>query len=173
LLNLELCRRSYRFYLRRQCARACRTREKVWAYLQRLCAAIIEAVLRGRLGRRKARTCAYLNYVQKAHPISLSKALSLGGEFKVFWYKSKEQIRLLFNDYLVLVERTGFVPPRYVVEANIQEIAHSRVFCVDQSLDLIIHYLWRRHGPICRRAESKLENTLLSPRFSQDGAQSR
>ncbi|EGB02296.1 expressed protein, partial [Aureococcus anophagefferens] len=134
--------RSYRFYLRRQCARACRTREKVWAYLQRLCAAIIEAVLRGRLGRRKARTCAYLNYVQKAHPISLSKALSLGGEFKVFWYKSKEQIRLLFNDYLVLVERTGFVPPRYVVEANIQEIAR-RIKAREHTLITAVQSRWR------------------------------
>ena len=86
------------------------------------CAAIVEALARGRLGRRRARTCDYLRYIRKAHPISLTKALSPGGEVKVFWYKSKEQIRLLFENYLLLAERTGFLPSRYIIEANVAEI---------------------------------------------------
>ena len=49
-----------------------------------------------------------------------------GGK-KVFWYKSKEQLEMLYNDYLVLVERTGFQPPRFVVEENIKEIARRIV----------------------------------------------
>lgn len=86
------------------------------------CAAIVDALVRGRLGRRRARTCDQLRYIRKAHPISLTKALSPGGEVKVFWYKSKEQIRLLFDNYLLLAERTGFLPSRYIVEANVAEI---------------------------------------------------
>jgi len=98
----------------------------VWGYLNYFCAAIIEAILRGRLGRRRAQTCAQLHYIRKAHPISLNKALSPGGEIKVFWYKSKEQVRLLFENYLVLAERTGFLPPRYVVESNVREIVRFK-----------------------------------------------
>ena len=93
-------------------------------YLLYRCAAIVEALARGRLGRRIARTCDHLRYIRKAHPISLTKALSPGGEVKVFWYKSKEQIRLLFDNYLLLAERTGFIPSRYIVEANVSEITH-------------------------------------------------
>mmetsp|Transcript_2309 Transcript_2309/g.7242 ORF Transcript_2309/g.7242 Transcript_2309/m.7242 type:complete len:531 (-) Transcript_2309:807-2399(-) len=134
--------RSYRFYLQRQCARAHRTRAKVWGYLNYFCAAIIEAILRGRLGRRRAQTCAQLHYIRKAHPISLNKALSPGGEIKVFWYKSKEQVRLLFENYLVLAERTGFLPPRYVVESNVREIAR-RIKVREYVLITLVQSRWR------------------------------
>ena len=153
-------RRSYRFYLRRQSARARRTRDKVQEYLECRCAAIIQSILRGRLGRRKARTCAYLSYIRKAHPISLTKALSRGGEVKVFWYKSKEQVRLLFSNYLLLTERTGFTPPRYIVEANIHEIVRplSDTSQVSEGKNSYRH------------SELKPENTSSSPQFNQDGA---
>ena len=79
----------------------------------------------------------------------MTKALSLGGDFKVFWYKSMEQVRLLFDDYLLLIERSGFLPPRYIVEANVLEIVHlprvpkllERILEVDILDGASIHYL--------------------------------
>lgn len=42
---------------------------------------------------------------------------------QVFWYDSDDQILLLYTDYIELMQRKGFQPPRYIVEANIREIA--------------------------------------------------
>ncbi|KAJ1459956.1 hypothetical protein M885DRAFT_459267 [Pelagophyceae sp. CCMP2097] len=130
-----LCR-AYRYYLRRCGARARRHLVMIRAFLVHRLSAVKQAVGRGRLGRRKAVVQGCLNYIRRAHPISLAKALTADGDVyggrkpaglpppvKVFWYKSKEAVTLLFNDYLLLCARQGFVPPRYVTEANVRELA--------------------------------------------------
>jgi hypothetical protein len=40
-----------------------------------------------------------------------------------FWYKTRQQLKLVFLDYRLLVSRSGYQPPQYVVEANIEELA--------------------------------------------------
>ena len=44
-------------------------------------------------------------------------------DIKVFWYDTPDQVALLFENYIELMRRNGFQPPRYIVEANIREIA--------------------------------------------------
>ena len=73
----------YRFYLRRQLARAARTRQKCRYYLYHRCASIVESAARGRLGRRRARTFENLRYIKNRHPISLKKALAQKFEVKI------------------------------------------------------------------------------------------
>ena len=103
----------YRFYLRRQLARAARTRQKCRYYLYHRCASIVESAARGRLGRRRARTFENLRYIKNRHPISLKKALAQKFEVdkrtgeskrlkKVFWYHTKVQLDCLYRDYFIL-----------------------------------------------------------------------
>ena len=71
----------YRFYLRRQLARAGRTRDKARRYLFHRCAAIIEALGRGRLGRRRAITFEHLKYPypRRNLPLRPPRNIRVGG----------------------------------------------------------------------------------------------
>ena len=149
----------YRFYLRRQLARAARTRQKCRYYLYHRCASIVESAARGRLGRRRARTFENLRYIKHRHPISLKKALAQKFEVdkrtgeskrlkKVFWYHTKVQLDCLYRDYFILCQRTGFVPPRIIVEQNIEEIAR-RIRVREEYLITLIQALYR--GIILRK----------------------
>lgn len=81
---------------------------------------------RGRLARRVFVTEKYLYVIRESHPILLQYALkprkradNIG---TVFWYKRQDEIKLLYQDYVLLSARTGFNPPRVVVEKNIAGI---------------------------------------------------
>lgn len=140
---LILCR-GYRFYLRRAAGRAERCVALTRRLLVNRCAAVMASAARGRLGRRRAFTVRRLLVIRNAHPISIKRATCGDGDVwgnrrvpqwykdelagptrrrHVFWYKSNEQLALLHHDYLDLCARLGYIPPRFVVEANIYEIS--------------------------------------------------
>ena len=78
-------------------------------------------------GRQNApKNSAGLTKGKSRNPTAKQRRREKGGK-KVFWYKTKEQLDMLYSDYLVLVERTGYQPPRFVVEENIKEIARRIV----------------------------------------------
>lgn len=60
----------------------------------------------------------------------------------MFWYHRKEEEALLFKNYLVLVERSGYDPPQHVVEDNVIEIAR-RLDAIEGSYAIIIQSMYR------------------------------
>ncbi len=98
------------------------------AHLERLaflflCASRVQAVVRGRLERRAAEVERSLAVIRDAHPILMAEALRPWKGVSVFWYKRPEELRLLYRDYRLLVQRTGNEPPLYRVEKNINTVA--------------------------------------------------
>lgn len=67
---------------------------------------------------------------------------------KLFWYDSKEHERMLYADYIDFMDRTGFDPPRCVVEDNIAEIA-TRIRIRENMLCTRVQKRWR--GLLTRR----------------------
>lgn len=61
---------------------------------------------------------------------------------KVFWYKSKDELSILYENYYILVERLGFHPPLYQVEDNINLIA-KRITNREHELVVRIQSKWR------------------------------
>lgn len=79
----------------------------------------------------------------------LSRALEKKpGLRSTFWYKTKLEIKLLYDDYVNLCSRTGFQPPRILVEKNIAEIA-KRILTRQNELVTMIQKRWR--GVMTRR----------------------
>lgn len=91
-------------------------------YLRYMAASMLASSYRGRLDRRRATTVRYLMRIKSAHPIIQREALKRKRETKLFWYSRKPQVTLLYQDYRVLVLRTGNKPPRHIVERNIRYI---------------------------------------------------
>lgn len=161
--------RAYRYYLRRAYGRAQRREVLVLKLLKDWCASAIASCARGRLGRRKASTVRRLRkIIEPAHPLSLKKALKGDGDIwgahvpqwfvdrtlaedavnakkrrkKVFWYHSSQQLKLLYDDYVELCARLGFMPSRSEVEANIAEIAR-RIELREGRLVTAVQAKWR------------------------------
>lgn len=83
-------------------------------------------MLRGRLGRRVFETEKWLMVVKRANRLLIEHALKhYPHRRKVFWYKNKAEEEQLYSDYRLLIQRTGFRPPRTVVEQNIREIGEQ------------------------------------------------
>lgn len=83
-------------------------------------------MLRGRLGRRVFETETHLLMIKKANRLLMQHALKrYPDRIRVFWYKNSAEEEQLYSDYRILVQRTGFQPPRMVVEKNIREIGES------------------------------------------------
>ena len=90
-------------------------------------AQVIQAMLRGRLGRRVYETEKWLRVVKKANRLLIKHALNHYPHRKrVFWYKNEAEEEQLYADYRMLVQRTGYRPPRIVVEQNIREIGEPK-----------------------------------------------
>lgn len=80
-------------------------------------------MLRGRLGRRVFETEKWLEIVKNANRLLITHALNNYPHRKrVFWYKNEAEEEQLYSDYRMLIVRTGYRPPRTVVEQNIREI---------------------------------------------------
>jgi hypothetical protein len=119
-----ILQQAYRQHLARRCGRALRTRMLTLQLLHNRCARAVQAAARGRLGRRAAVTRRHLRTLRGAHPVVVKWAISQCPERRtLFWYPNKAEEALLHEDYLALVERTGFRPSRGTVEANIAELA--------------------------------------------------
>ena len=115
---------NYRYYLRRCHGRAQRHAILVRRMLEGRCAAAIQSMVRGRLGRRRYVVEKSLVVVKSAHVMLVDRALH-GKDYtkRVFWYKTATELAILYKDYYQLVERTGYNPPICTVEENINEIA--------------------------------------------------
>jgi hypothetical protein len=132
-------------------------------YLQFLGAMKITALARGRLARRQFQTEKALKVIYTSHPLLIKYALrSKAGEKKVFWYKRDVERKMLFANYLILVEKTGNNPPRIIVERNLQEIA-IRILIRKNELIVLLQKIWR--GFLSRRIV-KYFRTELSRMFS-------
>jgi hypothetical protein len=144
--------RSYRSYLRRMYGSAFSAKAAAERLLFYKAATAINAVARGRLARRRIVCERHLKVIKDAHPILLKHALKNKADgvkrLKVFWYRRKEQVDLLFRDYVALLDRMGHSPPRSVVEANCAEIAR-RILERKAELILMIQKRWR--GFLARR----------------------
>lgn len=140
---------SYRRYLRRMYGAALCDMFLANLYLRHVAALKITSAARGRLARRIARTERALKIIKSAHPLLVRHSLrtTLRGP-KVFWYKRQVEIDMLFRNYLELVKKTGFVPPRKLVEDNAIEIAR-RVLERQNQLVVLVQRRWR--GFIARR----------------------
>ena len=116
--------RCYRYYLARRYGRAQRHALIIKRMLDFRCASAIQAMARGRLGRRRKYVEEALVVIKKAHNLLLNRALyAKNYQMRVFWYKTKTELDILYSDYYVLVERTGHNPPLCIVEDNVKEIA--------------------------------------------------
>lgn len=118
-------------------------------FLKHKAAVKINAAARGRLARRVRRTEEHLVTIKKSHQLLIRYALrsTVSGP-KVFWYKRKVELDMLYENYLDLVSKSGFVPARLIVERNIAEIAR-RVVVRKNVLIVLVQRRWR--GVMARR----------------------
>ncbi len=61
---------------------------------------------------------------------------------KLFWYTRQEELDFVYQDYVILCERMGFIPPRIIVEKNIQELSR-RILYRQSCLAALIQRMWR------------------------------
>jgi len=95
------------------------------------------------------RSSQALLVIQDSHKMLLNRAINWAGYHKrVYWYKTKTELAVLYEDYYMLVERTGFNPPLCVVEENICEIA-QRIKDREAELACRVQARWR--GIVVRR----------------------
>lgn len=87
-------------------------------------AVLIQSQYRGRLGRREAITELSLQLIKNAHKKLLTMSLvNRFGQRKVFWFKARSEILLLYRDYKLLSRRLGNEPPVHAIEWNCAEVA--------------------------------------------------
>ncbi|CAM9943461.1 unnamed protein product [Ectocarpus sp. 6 AP-2014] len=124
----KMLQRAFRRHLHIQWRKSEIVRQRTIQLLRYRSAQVIQAMLRGRLGRRVFETEKWLRVVKKAHRLLIKHALDHYPHRKrVFWYKNEAEERQLYADYRMLVLRTGFRPPRIVVEQNIREIGETKL----------------------------------------------
>lgn len=141
--------RYYRYHLRRQYGYTFTKKTLGERRLVFRAAALIQAVARVRLARRRIRTERFLLIIKTAHNLLLRWALKPGPDrINVFWYPNKTEERLIFRDYIDLCSRTGFVPLRMTVERNIAEIA-TRIRNRQHTLITLVQRRYR--GVMARR----------------------
>jgi hypothetical protein len=143
---VRVLQRSYRAYLRRMYGAAFSKKAVAERLLFYKAATAMNAIARGRLARRRIVCERHLKTIKDAHPILLKHALKNPADgkkrLKVFWYRRKEQVDLLFRDYIALLDRMGHDPPRSIVEKNVAEIA-KRILARKAELIIMIQKVWR------------------------------
>jgi hypothetical protein len=141
----------YRAYLARCYGRAARHAILIARMLKARSCAAIQAMARARAGRKRRIVEEALLVIKNAHVILLNRAKNIvppGSRMKIFWYKTKNETDVLFKDYYTLVDRTGYNPPLFIVEANILEIA-KRILIREAELCTNVQKRWR--GIVVRR----------------------
>jgi hypothetical protein len=112
-------------------------------------ATMIASIARGRLARRRYVTEQHLVNIRESHALLVRHALKIvPGKPKVFWYRRPIELKLVFANYVDLVERTGFQPPRIIVERNIAELSR-RITARKNELIIMVQKRWR--GFVARR----------------------
>lgn len=134
---------AYRRHLQRRYTRAIYIARHTQWFLKSLASTIIASVARGRLARRRYVTEQHLAMIKASHPLLVKHALKqVPGQPRVFWYQRAVELQLIFANYLDFVERTGFNPPRIVVERNIAELSR-RILARKHELIVIVQKRWR------------------------------
>ena len=134
--------RAFRYMLRKAHGRAERHLKTIRNLLYYRAGTAVNATARGRLGRRKAVCERAIRVIRNAHP-DLLKSARFSKKYKrrVFWYKP-DQVKIFYKDYILLCERTGFVPKRCQTEENAIEIAR-RIIEREAYLATRIQKRWR------------------------------
>lgn len=123
---VKVLQRAFRRYLEVRWRLAEAARQRTVFLLEYRSAQSIQAMLRGRLGRRVFETEKCLLVLKKANALLIKYALNnYPNRKKVFWYRTRDEEEQLYSNYLLLLERTGYRPPRMIVEENIREIGAS------------------------------------------------
>lgn len=118
-----MLQRAFRRHLHIQWRKVEIVRHRTILLLRYRSAQVIQAMLRGRLGRRVFETEKWLLVVKKANRLLIRHALNhFPRRKRVFWYQNQAEEEQLYADYRMLVQRTGYRPPRTVVEENVREI---------------------------------------------------
>lgn len=118
-----MMQRAFRRYLLIRWKQAEITLQRTVFLLQYRSTQVIQAMVRGRLGRRVFQTEKWLLVIKNANRVLIQHALSHYPHRKrVFWYANEAEEEQIYSDYRVLVQRSGYLPPRTVVEGNICEI---------------------------------------------------
>lgn len=161
-------KRAYRFHLRRMYGRAFRATLHAYNLLRYKAATCITKNVRVRLARRQLKTEKFLVIIKGAHKLLLSRALlpTSRSAKKLFWYESEEHERMLYADYIDFMDRTGFDPPRCVVEDNIAEIA-TRIRVRENMLCTRVQKRWR--GLLSRRMMELYRSECLWLRQLREG----
>eukprot|EP01036_Dinobryon_divergens_P032863 gene32863-42542_t len=142
LAAVIVIQRSYRRYLKRMYGAALSDAFLANKYLKFIAAKVINAAARGRLGRRTAKTERALLVLKSCHPLLIRYSLrTVPGRPKVFWYRNKEHLKLLYDDYLEF-------PARIAVERNIYELS-LRVTARKSQLVVFVQKVFR--GFLSRR----------------------
>ena len=114
-------------FARRDAKRRAKAKELYRRLLNRA-SVIIQTHYRGHRARLIAVTERSLQLIRNAHKRLLRSALfNKFGMQKVFYFKKPVQVKLLHEDYRLLIERLGNNPPLHRLEWSMQEIAR-RIF---------------------------------------------
>jgi len=161
----EVIKRAYRAYLRRAYGSAANKARMARKYLEAKAVTFINAGARGRLARRVYITKKYLRQIKKAHPVLVAWSLKpINGRRQLFWFKKQEHVDLLFIDYVDLLERLGFDPPRKALEENIAELS-KRILAREAELLMVVQRRWR--GYMARRIVKYYRKELIRMRQFQ------
>lgn len=156
---------AFRAYLRRTYGTAANMARVARRRLEAKAVTYINAAARGRLARRIYLTKKYLRQIKKAHPVLVAWSLKpINGRRQLFWFKKQEHIDLLFEDYVDLLERLGFDPPRKALEENIAELSR-RIIAREAELLLTVQRHWR--GYMARRIVKYYRKELIRMRQFQ------
>lgn len=110
---------------------------------------MIASIARVRLAKRRLKTERALALIKNAPAPLLQFALKPSpSRSRVWWYSRGVEEKLLFEDYINLASRSGFNPPRFLVERNIVEIA-KRIRERENYLIRLVQKRWR--GVMTRR----------------------
>jgi hypothetical protein len=156
---IKTIQKNFRAYLRRMYSTAAARARKALEKLYYQAVTTINRTARGRLARRRFITEKYLLEIKNSHVVLLNHALKKRKNGRtVFWYKRKDEVNLLYENYITLCSRTGFQPPRMAVEENIKEI-YTRIVARKYELVTIIQKRWR--GLMCRRIVIYFKSELI------------
>ena len=140
---------AFRRYCRKMYSQARWKRGFVRRLLHYKAATKIISYARGRLARRRIVVERWLLVIKSAIPSLLRWALQpTPNHTRCFWYTRPKELQLVFGDYWKLLERTGFNPPRMIVEMNIIELG-KRILERQSYLITVIQRRWR--GFVARR----------------------
>ena len=124
-------------------AKAFKRRIVAYRLLLHRAAAMIQSIARMRFGLRRIQVERKLLIIKSAHPMLLKRVLTPNRQLRTcFWFKNPKAVWMLYYNYMVLLERTGFQPSRTQLEENIHELAR-RILARQTELVLKVQKVWR------------------------------